>query len=183
MHSAPGPVSELVVSRLPELRALARRGPVLDLACGEGRHALRCAEAGCRVLGIDRDSAALRALVQAARARDLPLAGVRADLEAGCDVPVKAGSCGAVLVFRFLFRPLAAAIQALLSPGGLLLYETFTLRQRELGYGPKNPAFLLAPGELPGLFPRLRCEHHWEGRTPGERPLELAQLVARRPLC
>jgi SAM-dependent methyltransferase len=173
--------SELVVSRLDALRALSRRGPILDLACGRGRHALCCAAAGCRSLAMDRDAAALGELCAAARARGLPLSGIRADIESIHGIPLKSGSCAAILVFRFLFRPLAAAIRDLLSPGGLLIYETFTVRQRELGYGPKNPSFLLEPGELSRLFPGLRIEFAWEGRTRGERPLELAQLVARKP--
>lgn len=180
-HAERGPASELVAQYLPELCALAERGPILDLACGSGRNALRCAEAGARAIGIDRDADALRALTREARERRLPLLGLRADLESGSEIPIVAGSCGAVLVFRFLYRPLAPAIQALLCPGGLLLYETFSVRQRALGYGPRNPAFLLEPGELPRLFPDLAPVRVWEGRSAGERPQELAQLVARRP--
>ena len=53
--------------------------------------------------------------------------------------------CGAILVFRFLHRPLAQDIERVLAPGGLLLYETFTTQQRELERGPRNAAFLLEP--------------------------------------
>jgi hypothetical protein len=83
-------------------------------------------------------------------------------------------------VFHFLFRPLAATIAAALRPGGLLLYETFTLEQAALEWGPSNPEFLLAPGELPTLFSSLEILDHWEGRTAGERPSALARLAARR---
>lgn len=174
--------SSLVIDRLAELVALSARGPIADLACGAGRNALACAAAGARAIGIDRDRAALAAMSERARDRRLPLLGVRADLESGAEIPVRALSCSAVLVFRFLFRPIARAIEGLLRPGGLLIYETFTVRQRELGQGPKNPAFLLEPGELPRLFGRLEPVHVWEGRSAGERPNEIAQLVARKPL-
>jgi tellurite methyltransferase len=168
-------------AELTRLRAAARRGPVLDLACGRGRHALAAARAGIPVLGIDRDAELLRELAARGRAEHLPLRGLRADLESGTGIPVRPGSCGAILVFRFLFRPLAEEIQAALAPGGLLLYETFTTGQRELGYGPSHRAFLLRPGELPGLFPGLEVLAHWEGLAQEERPWAVARLLARRP--
>ncbi len=84
-------------------------------------------------------------------------------------------------MFRFLFRPLAAAIVEALAPGGLLLYETFTIRQRDLGQKPTNAAFLLQEGELPEMFGALRILSYWEGVTEGPQPEALARLVARRP--
>jgi SAM-dependent methyltransferase len=156
-------------------------GAVLDLACGRGRHALAAAELGVRVTAIDRHAPFLAELADRARRRELPLEVVRADLETSRGIPVMPGSCGAIFVFRFLFRPLAGAIAAALRPGGLLLYETFTQEQARLEGGPSNPAFLLAPGELPTLFPSLEILEHWEGRTDGERPQAIARLAARRP--
>ena len=151
--SAPSPF--LSASRAL-LVAAAAHGPVLDLACGRGRNALAAAAWGVPVAGLDRNPDFLAELRTAARSRDLPVSALRCDLEDGRGIPVRPGSCGAILVFRFLFRPLAPAIEEALAPGGLLLYETFTRDQRELGYGPTRDAFLLAPGELPTLFPRLR---------------------------
>jgi tellurite methyltransferase len=175
--------SPLFLRSLPLLREAARRGPVADLACGRGRHALAAARQGLATLGLDRDAEALRALSAAARRDALPLRGVRCDLETGRGIPVRTGSCGAILVFRFLFRPLAPAIEAALAPGGLLLYETFTELQRELGGHPRNPAFLLREGELPTLFPRLvPLESGEELRDgPDGRRDALAFLAARRP--
>ena len=124
--------------------------------------------------------AALRALQAEAGRRRLPLASLRTDLETPLGIPVKPASCGAILVFRFLFRPLAPAISAALAPGGLLLYETFTVAQRALGSGPRRAEFLLEPGELPALFPDLEPLEHWEGRSDGPAPECLARLAARR---
>jgi SAM-dependent methyltransferase len=165
---------------LPRLRAAARAGPLVDLACGSGRHALAAARAGLPVLGFDRCRESLRALREAAGAASPRLLGACADLETGRGIPVRPMSCGAILVFRFLFRPLAPALEEALAPGGLLLYETFTTEQRALGHGPANPAFLLRPGELRELFPRLRVLAHWEGTTAGERPQALARLAAQK---
>ena len=154
-----------------------RLGPVLDLACGRGRHSLAAARLGLAVLALDRDETVLRAIQRT----DTPLVQcVRTDLEAGYDLPVAPASCGAILVFRFLFRPLARAIVEALRPGGLLLYETFTTHQRDLGQGPGNPAFLLDPNELPKLFGALQPIAYQELFTEGPRPAALARLAARR---
>ena len=134
------------------------------------------------MLAIDRNPAHLRELADEAASRDLPIAPVRADLESAPAPPLASGRCGALLVFRFLHRPLAPALVEALRPGGLLLYETFTCHQRELSQRPRNPAFLLEEGELPRLFSELETIEAWEGTTEGPRPTALARLVARRPL-
>jgi SAM-dependent methyltransferase len=169
-----------VVSEIGRLREAASRGPMVDLACGRGRHALHVAGAGLPCIGVDRNRSHLEELRLAARARDLAIGLVQTDLEARSSVPLRDGSCGAVLVFRYLWRPLCPAIEALLAPGGVLLYETFTLDQRKLGYGPRNAEFLLGPGELARLFPGLETVDSWEGKTTGQKPAAVARLIARR---
>ncbi len=165
------------------LCSAAAHGPVLDLACGSGRHALAAARLGIAAVGVDRSPTALRALLQAARAERLHAWAVRADLEAGAGIPLAPGRFGAVLVFRYLWRPLAPAIETLLQPGGILLYETFTWRQRNLPYGPGNAEFLLRDGELPQLFPGLRVEafEERERHDADGRAWHLASLLARMP--
>lgn len=175
------PASPWFLAQRARLIEAARYGPVLDLACGRGRHALAAAALGVRTLAIDRDQAALHALQSEAARRGLSaLCGLRADLETSHGIPVKPNSCGAILVFRFLFRPLAPVISAALAPGGLLLYETFTVAQRALGNGPRRAEFLLEPGELPTLFPDLEPLEHWEGRSEGPPPECIARLAARK---
>jgi SAM-dependent methyltransferase len=175
-----GTPSPWLLAQRARIAEAAARGPALDLACGRGRHALALAELGARALAIDRDPAALSALQAEAARRGLAVAGLRADLETPHGIPVKPGSCGLILVFRFLFRPLAPAIAAALAPGGLLLYETFTVGQRALGSGPRRAEFLLEPGELPRLFPALGVIEYWEGRTDAPAPECLARLAARK---
>lgn len=171
----------LVRDELPRLAAACAGRPVLDLACGRGRNALAVAASGLRTIGLDRDAAALAELGARAREARLAIAGVRADVEAGHALPFASGSLGGVLVFRFLSRPLAAEIARVLAPGGLLVFETFTTAQRALGRGPTRDAFLLAPGELAGLFPMLETLRFEEGTFAEPEPTALARLVARRP--
>jgi SAM-dependent methyltransferase len=171
----------LVRAELERLRAAAALGPVLDLACGSGRNALGVAEAGVRVVGLDRDRERLGILARAALECGLRVPLLCADLEGGLGIPLASESCGAVLVFRYLHRPLAGEIERVLHPGGLLLYETFTLRHRDVAQHPRNPAFLLEPGELLRLFGGLEPLRAEEALVQAPAPEAVARLVARKP--
>lgn len=173
--------SPFVVAQRERLLATRALGPLLDLACGRGRHALFAARAGLRVVALDRDAPLLRKLAAQAHEEALAIRALRADAESPLGLPFAPARFGAVVVTRFLFRALAPALEAALAPGGLLVYETFTERQRELGHGPGNPAFLLKVGELPHLFPGLQPLASIEGlvETASRRDW-LAGLVARK---
>ena len=179
LMSAEAEPAALVRAELARLRQAAAAGPLLDLACGAGRNALPLARAGCAVIGLDRDRARLTALRDAARGLRVSL--LRADLEATGTIPLASASCAAVLVFRYLQRALAPEIVRVLQPYGLLLYETFTREHRQISRHPSNPAFLLEPGELPGLFSTLVPLRAEEVRVQTPAPEAVARLVARKP--
>jgi hypothetical protein len=63
-----------------------------------------------------------------------------------------------------------------LAPGGVLLYETFLAQQAEVGH-PKNPDFLLQPGELRQLVAPLEVLREFEGEFDGNW---IAAVAARR---
>ena len=73
------------------------------------------------------------------------------------------------------------AIEEALCPGGILLYETFTLAERESGRGPRRKEFFLEPDELPALFPKLHVISYREGPDDGTPPTFTARLLARKP--
>jgi len=156
-----GPSSWLVenAARLP------REGRCLDLACGKGRHALLLAGAGLRVHAIDNDAERLAALSEIALRLGAPLTTEALDLQ-GEAVDLGSGVYDAILVFSFLHRPLFPRIAAALKPGGLLIYETFLKQQAERGQ-PKNPAYLLEPGELERLVAPLEVVAAREGDFDG----------------
>jgi len=172
--------SAFFVDQFARLRTAAAAGPIVDLACGRGRHTLPTARKRLPIVGVDRDRDRLVELCSAARGEHLRVSALCADLEAPAGFPLKSRSCGAILVFRYLHRPLAPAISDALLPGGVLVYETFASAQREMGWGPTNPAFLLQPGELPELFGDLEILESWEGVVAGPRPEAVGRLVARR---
>jgi SAM-dependent methyltransferase len=148
-------------------------GTVLDVASGAGRHALFLAERGWRVHAVDRDAAALALLRQRSSELALPKPdGQRSittqclDLESG-SVSLGARCYDAVIVFNYLHRPLMPAIVEAVAPGGVLIYETFTVGQAARGR-PRNPAFLLNAGELPTLVRPLRVVRSREGEFDGK---------------
>jgi tellurite methyltransferase len=175
-----GEPSAFFRAQVERLRATASLGPTLDLACGRGRHSLAAAALGLEVLGVDRNAESLADLLHVR-----PAAGridvLESDLELETPPALDPGNFGAVLVFRYLHRPLMPWIESLLAPGGLLLYETFTTDQRALGWGPKSDLFLLRPGELPGLFPSLECISYEEGPSLDPQSARTGRLVATKP--
>jgi SAM-dependent methyltransferase len=173
------PPSEFFIDQLARIRAASQLGVVADLACGRGRHTLAAAEAGIPVIGIDRNRSYLAELREAAAQPALAIETLLADLENPVEVPLRSHCCGVVLVFRYLHRPLIPAIARVLAPGGLLVYETFTVDQRALGTGPRNPDHLLEPGELPNLFAGMEILDHWEGLSGGTECAEVARISAR----
>ena len=173
------PPSDFFSDQLARIRAASQLGVILDLACGRGRHTLAAAAAGIPVVGIDRNRAFLTELREAAAQRKFAVEMLRADLEGPAEIPLRSHCCGAVLVFRYLHRPLIPAIARVLAPGGLLIYETFTTEQRSLGTGPRNPDYLLEPGELPYLFSELELLDHWEGLNGEIENAQVARIIAR----
>jgi SAM-dependent methyltransferase len=175
------PTSAFFDAQRPRLEALPSGARALDIACGRGRHSVAAADLGLCVLSIDRNEEALLELARYRPARGGHIETRVVDLESEVPPVLDTDPFDVIFVFRYLHRPLMPWIADQLAPGGLLFYETFTLAQRSLGWGPSRDAFLLAPGELPGLFPTLEVEFFAEGLTEERRPAETARLVARRP--
>jgi SAM-dependent methyltransferase len=179
VESGPSPVAG-PSSWLMAHTSLAPPGArTLDVACGRGRHALLLADAGFMVRGIDRDSSRMKNLDELGRRLRLPLDAETVDLENG------AANLGdeeweLVIVFHYLHRPLFPTLIRALRPGGVLLYETFTREQARHG-SPSNPAFLLEPGELPGLVAPLDVIRHREGEYDGRHVASIAARKAQTP--
>jgi SAM-dependent methyltransferase len=158
-------------------------GIVLDVASGSGRNARFLAARGWRVHAVDRDRDALAqvpkpfgpSLHQIAASATTPITVEHRDLELG-GVSLGSRCYQAVIVFNYLHRPLFPAIIEALVPGGVLIYETFTVQQAARGR-PRNPAFLLHPGELPTLVHPLRVLRSREGEIDGRF---VASIVAMR---
>ena len=163
-----------MVDNLDLLPGAAR---VLDVACGRGRHALFMAGAGFGVDAIDRDSEAIAEVQEQARQRGLVVNAAVVDLETHPPPSLGDGRYDCVLVFNYLHRPLFPALRRAVKRGGLIVYETFTVRQAERGH-PQNPDFLLRDGELIQLLEAFTIVRSREGEYDGRF---VASAVARGP--
>lgn len=120
-------------------------GTVLDLACGNGRHARFLESIGMRVEAVDRDAEALAAL-----AGSTGIVARQADLEGGT-WPYEGIRFEGIVVTNYLHRPLFPRLIEALAEGGVLIYETFMSGHERFGR-PSNPDFLLRPNELLEAF-------------------------------
>lgn len=154
-------------------------GRVLDAAMGTGRNALYLASLGYEVTGIDLSPVAVEQCRSEARRLGLRLETICADLES---YALPAAAFDVVLNFYYLQRDLCPRLVEALRPGGLLVFETFTMAQRRFGWGPQQEEFLLRPGELRELFPELEALVYREGVVEeSERGRKaVASLVGRK---
>jgi len=141
--------------------------PVLDLACGLGRHLRWFHALGHPVTGVDQSPQA----VQAAAALGEALC---ADLEDG-PWPVVGRQFGVVVVTNYLWRPLLPAMVECVAPGGVLLYETFASGNETVGK-PARGDFLLQPGELLRACADLRVVAYEDGYL--DAPARFVQRIA-----
>jgi SAM-dependent methyltransferase len=175
---------EPIISDLPSPFVLAWLDPMsklvggsaaaIDLAMGSGRHAYLLARSGFRTFGVDIRLDAVRKAAARARAEGLVVRAWCGDLT---QVPQPRERFDVVVVTRFLERDLFASIRTTLKSGGILLYETFTVAQRRLGFGPTSPRHLLDPGELLRRLEGFEVLMYEEA----ESPEAVARIVARRP--
>lgn len=147
---------------------LIARGPVLDLACGTGRHTRWLAARGLEVVAVDREPQS----ITGARF-------VQADLEGGRPWPFPGERFAGIVVTNYLHRPLYATLLAALAPHGVLIYETFMAGNERFGR-PSNPAYLLRPGELLEAFASLQVLAFEQGCVRAPKPARVQRLCARR---
>ena len=149
-------------------------GRVLDVACGGGRHARLLAARGHPVEAIDRDPAALAELAA------IPGVTTRhSDIEAG-PWPYAGQAFAGIVVANYLHRPLFPHLLAALAPGGILIYETFTVGNERYGH-PANPDFLLRPGELlEAVRGRLRVLAYEDLFVTDPKPALVQRICAAR---
>lgn len=158
---------------------------VLDLACGKGRNGLFLVSHNVPVLFADNNEAHLQCIVPIlesekpnAKKSACWLIDFETEVSEGRN-PLVGKSFDAVIVFNYLHRPLFPFIREAIRPGGLIVYETFTVDQKRFGR-PNNPDFLLEHDELAQAFAGWELIRSFEGEAVNpERAI--ARLIARKP--
>ena len=154
---------------------VAPGGLVLDVACGGGRHTRWFAARGHPVTAVDRDVSSVADLGGAPGVEI-----VECDLEDGSAWPFAGRAFAAVVVTNYLRRPILGDLVRSVGAGGWLLYETFAAGNERYG-PPKNPDFLLRPGELlDAVRHELRVVAYEDVVVQEPRPAAIQRIAATR---
>jgi 2-polyprenyl-3-methyl-5-hydroxy-6-metoxy-1,4-benzoquinol methylase len=135
-------------------------GTVLDMGMGEGRNAVFLAQKGYKVTGVDISSVAVKKSYLLAQEFGVKIKGVVASLK---EYKIQPNSFDAIVCFYYVDRTLVEKIKSWLKPGGILIFEAFTLReklQKKLTGTPDED--YLNEEELLTLFPGMRVLKYQE---------------------
>lgn len=167
-----------LVSAYSEFLAGASPGAALDVAGGIGRHTLWLAERGWKVTLVDVSDVGMEQARKnvSASGRAASVQFEVADLEKSRNLGSE--QYDLVLVFFYLKRELFPALISALKPGGVVLYKTYTVAQKQFAGGPSHPMHLLQPDELLRGFASLRILHYHES-IHGKGVAELAAMKGR----
>jgi SAM-dependent methyltransferase len=167
-------------------------GRALDLAAGEGRHALWLAHRGWDVTAVDFSEVGIDKGRRAAEADGLSVEWVVADVRSYR--PRQAFDLVLITYYHpdFAERPRAfSAAAAAVAPGGHLLVVGRHAHDmgRDGGRGPRDAARRYTPEQLAGAFPGIeltRCEPRTRLVESEEGPIEITDVLAfgvslRRP--
>jgi tellurite methyltransferase len=126
---------------------------VLDMGMGEGRNAVFLAQKGYKVTGIDISSVAVKKAYLLAQEFGVKIKGVVASLE---DYKIPPASFDAIVCFYYVDRNLIEKMKSWLKPGGIIIYEAFTTRQKGQRKSGNEDDVYLKEQELLKLFPGMR---------------------------
>ena len=154
------------------VKGLPAKARVLDLACGQGRHAIPAARAGASVHAVDYSDVAVRQLGSLAAAEGLPIEVECADIRA---LQVAPASYDAAILVSTLshfdesdLAPLVDLVFHALKPAGAVFVEGFTTADpasRGEGDASETAGALkhfFPPGALAELFGRFAVDAYRE---------------------
>lgn len=164
-----GTPSDWVVKHTP---LIGSGGRVLDLACGYGRHAIWLAAQGYQVDAVDCNAQALAGMHEITN-----INVIAADIECG-EWPVAEQKYDAIIVSRYLCRPILRMLAQMLNVNGVLIYETFMIGNERFGK-PSNPDYLLLQDELYSVYaPLLKIHAFEQGEVKGTVPAMMQRICA-----
>ena len=169
---------------------LVPQGPVLDLACGKGRHGRYFLGLGYPVTFLDKDISGVADLFSQGYSShsnsphnntntNTNTQLVKHDLENNSPWPFHSNQFSGIVVTNYLYRPLLPQLTTTLKPGGIIIYKTFAAGNEQFGK-PKNPDFLLRENELrTALNKQFREIAFFQGREMNPDRITQAICVQR----
>ena len=158
---------------------LLQKGKTLDIASGEGRNAIFLAQHGFEVDAVDISDRGLKKAQKLARDKGVKINTLLVDLD---QYQIEKEKYDLIANFYFLRRGLIPKIKKGLKKGGRVIFETYTLEQKNVGTeGPKDPKYFLKSNELLRLFKDFRLLFYREGIfKEGGRRKAVASLIAEK---
>lgn len=152
------------------------KGKAFDVAMGEGRNAIFLAKNGFEVDGCDISEIAIKKAQELAKENNVRINAFVADLET---YTLPKDTYEVIACFYYLQRSLIPQMKEALKPGGMIIYETYTIEHGERGFeGPKNKDYLLNPNELLNLFRDFKIIFYRELVLNNKKAI--ASLIARK---
>ncbi len=149
---------------------------VLDIGMGEGRNAVFLATKGYKVTGIDIS----RVAIQKARflAKEF---GVRIDTihKSMKDIKIKNGTIDAIICFYYVDRTVVQTLMDWLRPGGVLVFEAYSINQKNINKMNEDDSYLLKEAELLTLFPGFRILKYEE---PMHEKEYTSSIIVQKPM-
>ncbi len=153
---------------------LAPKGRALDIAAGTGKNSLFLAQKGFTIEALDVSDVALQKIV----GRHPKIYPICIDIDT-FDIPARRYSL--IINIQFLSRRLFPYIQEGLTPGGIVIFETYLDEPTEASYGPTCRDYLLRENELLHGFLSLKIILYEEKKNRRQRESRyMASLVARK---
>lgn len=152
------------------------KGKALDIAMGEGRNAIFLAKNGFDVDGCDISEVAINKAQKLAKENNVNIRAFVADMET---YKLPKNTYDVIACFYYLQRDIIPQIKEALKPGGMIIYETYTMENKERGFeGPKNKDYLLESNELLHFFTDLKIIYYRELIIDNKKAI--SSLIAKK---
>lgn len=150
---------------------------VLDVGMGEGRNAVFLARKGYTVVGVDISAVAVNKAKKLADEFGVRINTFVSSMQKFNPAP---GSYDAIICFYYVDRDLNRKLTDWLKPGGILIYESHSVLQKQVpGNESYDDIYLLKPGELLNMFKGMKILKYEEPLHVGEFT---ASIIVQKPI-
>ncbi|MEH0861875.1 MULTISPECIES: class I SAM-dependent methyltransferase [Halobacteriovorax] len=155
---------------------IPRGSTVLDIGMGEGRNAVFLATKGYKVTGVDISSVAIEKSLKLARQAGVRIKTIHKSVD---HLKIADNSLDAIICFYFVDREISEKLKKWLKPGGVIIYEGYTVAHKKKFNDDSIDSYFLKSAELLNMFNDFKILK-FEEPVHGS---ELTQsIIARKPM-